>query len=70
MGGLGLATDPVVRLKPDQRVIITAPEIGTLVSVVRWVAGNHAGVMFMASGNNFEHIRRLVSRMDEDSPEI
>jgi hypothetical protein len=69
MGGLGLYTDAVIRLKIEQRVIITAPEIGSLISVVRWVAGNHAGVMFKASGNDFEHVRSLIVKMSEAAPE-
>lgn len=70
LGGLGLVTDAVVRLRPEQRAIITAPEIGSLVSIVRWVAGNHAGVMFKASGNNFDLIRGLIEKMNETSPEF
>lgn len=70
LGGLGLQTDAVVRLRPDQRAIVSAAEIGTLSSVVRWVAGNHAGLMFKPMGNNFDVLRKLIEGLNEASPEF
>ena len=69
LGGLGLRTDAVVRLRPDQKAVVSAPEIGILSCVVRWVAAPHAGLMFRPLGNNFETLRALVAKLNEDPPE-
>ena len=65
-GGVGITFDSVVRLRVNNKVMVTSPELGTAGCIVRWVSQTTAGLEFDSMTKTSRRIKDLLSLFSGD----